>query len=432
MYGERSATPVPLSDLSSSKYRSAPLRGTEARDRKGLNKQVSSSLPYDSTRNSVQFDPNSNAHIGRRDTSHLPQRHGYNLRRPQIPPPPQIVQPYPPRIPSVSDEQELSLNNRAKSAGNIASTKISEGGFQHEKEFTRDFESSLKEPGFGENEKKQMTFEVDDKVYDSKAQDHPNLNAGMRARAHDEVHEKAPRVDVVNKVKLNAAMSSLGNAWTQLVSTVRQTVDRVKVPVSPSASPNYGSTGTYPSEYYTERDVTNLINDIIQEIQMHQDEIRAHRDMLKDTGRWDSDHLTLREQNAGVIPPMLVMRKSTIVSPDMLADAVTTSTKKLLLSKQTPVPWSVTSRLLTDVHSRLSEILEPLELAGNADKVTKPRKDKRRDSDVVSEYEPAQSTRNRELDRRAQPTVSTIQSEERSMNAGSIRNQGASGAAITP
>lgn len=429
MSGERSATPVPLSDLSLSEYRSAPLRGTEARDRKGLGKQVFSTLPYDSTRNSVQFDPNSNAHDARRDTSHLPQRHDYNLRGPQISPPPQIVQRYPPRIPTVSHEQEPPLNNRAKSTGNIASAKISEGGFQHEGELTRNFESSLKEPGFSENEEKQMTFEVDEKVYDSKIQDHPNSQPEMRAKAHIEVHEKAPRVDE-DKAKLNAAMSSLGNVWSQLVSTVRQTVDRVKVPVSPSASPDHESTGTYTSEYYTERDVTNLIHDIMQEIQMHQDEIRAHRDMLKDTGRWDSDHLTQREQDAGVIPPMLVMRKSTIVSPDILADAVTTSTKKLLLSKQTPVPWSVTSRLLMDVHSRLSEILEPLELAENANKVTRSPVDKSRELDVVSEYEPAQSTRNRKLDRPARQTMPTIQSEARPMNAGSIRNQGTTGEAI--
>lgn len=430
MSGERSSTPIPISDLSLSDYRSAPLRGTEARDRRGLGKQVFPSIPHDSIRNSVQFDSNMDAQVSRRDASHF-QRVEYSPRPPRPLPSSQNVPRYPPRISTVSREHEPSLKSHAKPAGSITSSDVSKAGIQHDRESSRDVESLSKGPNFDENGEKQMTSEVEERSYNSRLPGRPNVRADTRVKLHDEVREKTPQGEM-DKAKLGTAMDSLGNVWTQLISTVRQTLDKVKVPVSPSASPDHESVGMYTSNYYTERDVTNLINDIMQEIQMHQDEIRAHRDMLKDTGRWDSDELTQRERDAGVVAPMLVMRTSKLVSPDVLADAVTTSTTKLLLSKRTPMPWSVTSRLLIDLHSRLSKILEPLELVRDAANKAESPEDNHGEIHGDAKHVLVQAkTEKQKQNKSSQETMSTIRSEIYPIHTVPQQNHGSMGDVIT-
>lgn len=111
---------------------------------------------------------------------------------------------------------------------------------------------------------------------------------------------------------------------------------------------------------YSSEEIDDLVSDIMLQIQMHQDEMRAHKDMLRKSGRWHPDALTPHEIEKGLDgSPILILRSSVLVSPDKLAEAVTSSTKKLLLAKGSPIPWPVASRLLVDVHSRLAQLVEP-------------------------------------------------------------------------
>lgn len=111
---------------------------------------------------------------------------------------------------------------------------------------------------------------------------------------------------------------------------------------------------------YTSEEIDELVSDIMLQIQMHQDEMRAHKDMLRKTGRWHPEALTPHEIEKGLDgSPIIILRSSVLVSPDKLAEAVTSSTKKLLLTKGSPIPWPVASRLLVDVHSRLAQLIEP-------------------------------------------------------------------------
>lgn len=111
---------------------------------------------------------------------------------------------------------------------------------------------------------------------------------------------------------------------------------------------------------YSSEEIDDLVSDIMLQIQMHQDEMRAHKDMLRKSGRWHPDALTPHEIEKGLDgSPIFILRSSVLVSPDKLAEAVTSSTKKLLLAKGSPIPWPVASRLLVDVHSRLAQLIEP-------------------------------------------------------------------------
>lgn len=162
----------------------------------------------------------------------------------------------------------------------------------------------------------------------------------------------------------SGAFDAVESAWRRIVSSVKNTFDSVLMP--PTPSPDFYEQKVHRAAavagpyMYTQQDIDDLVDDIMHQIQIHQGDMKMHRDMLKNYGHWDPHDLTKRERETGVIPPMLVMRTSVLVSPDVLADAVTASTKKLLLSKATPLPWSVTSRLLVDVHSRLANLLEPV------------------------------------------------------------------------
>lgn len=409
MSGERSATPMPLSalsDLSSAEYRSAPLRGTEARDRKGLGKQIPMTSPHESTRNNIRPDSNIDVQPDPRDALYRPQ-HRDNIP-PKARPPLRLVQKNPPMPSPVSRERKPSSSEHINTASHIASTKLSKNGALHNVEVSREGESVSKRTGIDDKRHVLVEESVD---YKAGFPDRSRVQVDARTKSSEAFDEKSPREEV-DKAKLNVAVDSLGNVWTQLVATVRRTLDKVKVPVSPSATPDQESVGTYSSEYYTERDVTNLINDIMHEIQIHRDEIRAHTDMLKDTGRWDPDDLTQRERDAGVVAPMLVMRTSTLVSPDVLADAVTASTKKLLLSRATPVPWSVTSRLLMDLHSRLSEIIEPVEVVADVGERIKAQDGRRNVIRTALEgYEPVRSkSRNQKSKQSSSQTESTSRS----------------------
>lgn len=161
-----------------------------------------------------------------------------------------------------------------------------------------------------------------------------------------------------------AALDAVESAWRRMVSGFRYTLDSVLSPPTPSPDPFEQqvnrvakNSGSY---IYTQQDIDNLVSDIMHQIQLHQGEVLAHQDMLKNTGHWDPHDLSPRERDMGVTPPMLVMRTSVLVSPDVLADAVTTSTKKLLLSKANKMTWSVASRMLVDIHSRLADMFEPV------------------------------------------------------------------------
>lgn len=160
------------------------------------------------------------------------------------------------------------------------------------------------------------------------------------------------------KNRPNTALDSLETVWNQLSSTVRQTLKRVRVPITPSASPGLNDVESSSSNYYSQQDVSDLIKEIMREVQMHSGEVQAHIEMLKDNGRWDPDHLTQREQEAGVTAPFLVMRTSALVPPRVLADAISTSIEKAL-TKSTPMPWPAVSRFLKDVYTQLFEMLEP-------------------------------------------------------------------------
>lgn len=167
-----------------------------------------------------------------------------------------------------------------------------------------------------------------------------------------------------------AALDSLESVWNRLVSTAKRTLETIMTSQESAASSSdiaanpamhqnlpRGAAPT-PSADYSKKDVTEIVNDIMHQIQSHQEDMQAHQEMLKNTGRWDPDHLTKRERQHGVKAPMLVMRKSMPLSPEVLADAVTKSATKLIRAKPSPMPWAVASRLLTDVHSQLADILQ--------------------------------------------------------------------------
>lgn len=163
--------------------------------------------------------------------------------------------------------------------------------------------------------------------------------------------------------------TSMESIWNRFVTTAKRTLYNFLAPagsptplselVPPPTRPAMLSSSTEATEQYTKQDVAEIVGDILRQIQLHQDEIRAHKEMLTNTGRWHPDHLTTREQEAGIRPPMLVMRKSMLVPSDVLADAVKTSTRKLILRKPSPMPTEAASRLLTDVRNQLEAIFEP-------------------------------------------------------------------------
>lgn len=163
--------------------------------------------------------------------------------------------------------------------------------------------------------------------------------------------------------------SPLESAWKRMVSTVKQTFDSVLAPTQSAVEKEVNSTsGSGRREAdrvgtYTQEEIDDLVSDILHQLHLHQDDMRAHREMLRSSGRWDPNSLTHAELARRIDVPILVLRSSVIVSPEVLADAVTTSTKKMLLSKGKPIPWPVASRMLVDVHSRLADLVEPVEIA---------------------------------------------------------------------
>lgn len=208
----------------------------------------------------------------------------------------------------------------------------------------------------------------------------------------------ATTANVVNTPPPLDAASAFTGMWRSLVSTVRRSADALGLTRAMQQAAAAATAVTAPAPLasstpaprdYSEQDVTNLVNDILHEIQMQHDEMRAHRDMLANTGRWTQAPVGLATggsegPNVGTgggggssgtesnglhaRTPMLVMRTSLLVPPDLLAEAVTTSTKRMLDARQRPMPWSSASRLLTDVHMRLAQMLEP----GGMDGVSTP------------------------------------------------------------
>lgn len=114
---------------------------------------------------------------------------------------------------------------------------------------------------------------------------------------------------------------------------------------------------TTPESPYTEKDVNQMVSDIMHSIQLHGDEADAHREMLKSGKRWsDGDEVMQRTQHLDN-DDILLMRTKVLIDPETLAEALSVSAQKILLSKRMELPNDSESNMRIAVQTRLADQL---------------------------------------------------------------------------
>lgn len=110
--------------------------------------------------------------------------------------------------------------------------------------------------------------------------------------------------------------------------------------------------GSMEAEGYTEADLNTMIDDMMREIQMRSEDAQAHREMLKNNNRWSANDDTGSTD-------LLMVRTKVLVSPDVVAEALTHSIRKMITSKHPQKSRQATIDLLKAVQVKLLDMVGP-------------------------------------------------------------------------
>lgn len=161
----------------------------------------------------------------------------------------------------------------------------------------------------------------------------------------------------VSSTNANPHVSALRNSnrmfWGNVIDHIRQTIEKLKAPkeTEPSLFRKAETQSKNREDVYTEEDLNTMIDNIMSEIQMRSEDAQAHRKMLKDYNRWSAN------DDTGGGP--LMLQSKVLVNPEIVAEALAHSTKKLILSRHPQPSRDATIELLRAVQVKLVELLQP-------------------------------------------------------------------------
>ncbi|CAN8076452.1 unnamed protein product [Agarophyton chilense] len=142
--------------------------------------------------------------------------------------------------------------------------------------------------------------------------------------------------------------------WHGFVNRVKRGVDALRSRRHVSGEPR----NEQKQDSFTEDDIQDMVNEVVREIQVR----------TEGRKKPDIDHgLTASEGNRQSIAsekekgPLLMLRTKTVVSSDVVADAVTSAAKKMLSAKGDTLSHITSSRLLREVQDKLEELLQPID-----------------------------------------------------------------------
>lgn len=158
---------------------------------------------------------------------------------------------------------------------------------------------------------------------------------------------------------LNPKLSTKG-IWKSMIDGVKRTIDVLKVKTSSESSrpAEQPKDKDIVDDGYTEGELTQLVDDIMRNIQMHSEEATVHREMLKNNNRWHANG-DITSGNEYGRETMVPIRNKLLVDPEVLAAVLAKSAKKLVLSKNRQPSTKSTSDLLANIQVRLAKVLKP-------------------------------------------------------------------------
>lgn len=143
--------------------------------------------------------------------------------------------------------------------------------------------------------------------------------------------------------------------WLRFMTQAKKAVRSVtNLRASPSPSPN----ATEGRDSFTEDDVQDMVNDIVRQLQRQNQEKVQSSGLSAPEFSGQVDGISIRQKPRG---SLLMLRTKVLVSPNVVADAVMNSAKKMLSEKGEHLSRSTTSRLLREVQDKLEELLQPME-----------------------------------------------------------------------
>lgn len=211
------------------------------------------------------------------------------------------------------------------------------------------------------------TFQSQSGRHSPRAQS-PSLPIGRRDNHHSEsTQEEAPQPQTAlrhssfSQPQLDsqpiAALKSLTTSlWSSIAEHVKKAVNAViptkdTKPLSAVQSPT--SNRDVAEIGYTEEELNALIDDMMREIQSRSEDAQAHQEMLRKNNRW-----SVNDDTGG--GPLVNMRTQVLVDPEVVAQALASSARKLILSKHPRPSREATLELLRAAQVKLVEVLRPV------------------------------------------------------------------------
>lgn len=156
---------------------------------------------------------------------------------------------------------------------------------------------------------------------------------------------------------MDRIMKTTARYWHGFVSRVKRVVEALKTPKSsPSQTPD-----NKLKDDFTEDDVQDMVNEIVHDLQRRNEE-----DIFSDKNSKHGNRLSTgdtKEHSSGGRKrgSLLMLRTKTLVSPDAVADAVTSAAKRMLSERGDSVSRETSSRFLREVQDKMEELLQPME-----------------------------------------------------------------------
>lgn len=185
-----------------------------------------------------------------------------------------------------------------------------------------------------------------------------DLDSSSQEASSESVDDNTPQTKDEGK-KEDIISSTAGQIWQNLFSRVKNTMNSLKHPKKTlNPTPKSERQENETRGEYTETDVHNMLHDIMQEIQMKNDK-KGHR--RGQNSNWNTNEVTRNEDGEKSMggETKLLMTTKILVTPKIVAEAVRTSTKNMLHLRDQALSRTAAAKLLTEVQIKLAELLEP-------------------------------------------------------------------------
>lgn len=213
------------------------------------------------------------------------------------------------------------------------------------------------------NVPKPGTYAVPDRGSSGQISEHSeNSSLSLENPSTMSPHSKASlNITVVQEPSgMGMIMKTTAKYWHGLVNSVKRVAEALKPPKSsPSQTPE-----SKLKDDFTEDDVQDMVNEIVRDLQRRNKEgeegisssTNSKRSNRVSTGGLEEDFNDERKRDR-----LLMLRTKTLVSPDAVADAVTSAAKRMLSKRGDSISRETSSRFLREVQDKMEELLQPME-----------------------------------------------------------------------